>query len=37
VYIERADALDVIARYGGPDVLIYADPAYLAETKSGRA
>jgi DNA adenine methylase len=37
VYVEHADALDVIARYVGPDVLIYADPPYLAETRTGRA
>ncbi len=37
VYVEHGDALDLIARHAGPDVLIYADPPYLAETRTGRA
>ncbi|MGH3225472.1 MAG: DNA adenine methylase [Streptosporangiaceae bacterium] len=37
VYVEHADALEVITRYAAPDVLIYADPVYLAETRTGRA
>jgi DNA adenine methylase len=35
VQIECLPALDLIARYGGdPDVLLYADPPYLGETRS---
>jgi hypothetical protein len=33
VYIECADALDLIQRHAGPDALIYADPPYLRETR----
>ena len=36
VYVEHANALDLIARHAGPDVLIYADPPYLAETRTGQ-
>ncbi len=36
VYVENADALDVIARYAGPDALIYTDPPYLPATRTGR-
>lgn len=34
--IESTDALKLIPDYNHPDVLIYADPPYLAETRSGR-
>jgi DNA adenine methylase len=36
VYVEHADALELIARHAAPDVLIYADPPYLARTRTGR-
>lgn len=36
VYIERIDALDIVAKYAKPDVLIYADPPYLPGTRAGR-
>jgi DNA adenine methylase len=36
VHVENADALDVIARLARPDALIYADPPYLAATRTGR-
>jgi DNA adenine methylase len=36
VYVEHGEALAVIARHAGPDVLIYADPPYLAQTRTGR-
>lgn len=32
--IENRDALAVIGRFNGPDVLIYADPPYLHETRT---
>ena len=35
VFIEHCDALDVIARYAGPDALAYADPPYLSATRTG--
>ncbi|WP_342671080.1 DNA adenine methylase [Paenibacillus borealis] len=35
VQIENRPALQVIARYNRPDVLIYADPPYLLETRNG--
>lgn len=34
--IENRDALDVIARHHGADVLIYADPPYLSSTRTQR-
>lgn len=37
VNIEHADALDVIARYGTPDAVIYADPPYLDATREGQS
>lgn len=37
VYVEHRDALDLIARYSAPDVLIYADPPYLPGARTGRA
>jgi DNA adenine methylase len=36
VQIENQPALQIIERYRRPDVLIYADPPYLLETRSGR-
>lgn len=33
--IENAPACDVIRRYNGSDVLIYADPPYVLSTRSG--
>ncbi len=37
VQIEHMDALELIARYNRPDVLMYVDPPYLRSTrKSGR-
>lgn len=36
VYVEHRPAIDLIARHTGPDVLIYADPPYLATTRTGR-
>lgn len=36
VVIERRPALQVIDRYDVPDALIYADPPYLHETRSGK-
>lgn len=36
VQIESQPALKLIERYRRPDVLIYADPPYLLETRSGR-
>lgn len=35
VIIEHQHAIDVINKYDGPDVLIYCDPPYLAETRNG--
>ncbi|SEO01909.1 DNA adenine methylase [Paenibacillus sophorae] len=35
VQIENRPAMQVIARYNRPDVLIYADPPYLLETRNG--
>ena len=35
VYVEQADALKLIRRHSAADVLIYADPPYLAETRTG--
>lgn len=35
VQIENRPAFQVIARYNRPDVLIYADPPYLLETRNG--
>ncbi|CAM3878399.1 DNA adenine methylase [Cohnella lubricantis] len=35
VQIEQRPALDVIARYAREDVLIYADPPYVAKTRNG--
>lgn len=32
--IESRDALSVVRRFNGPDVLIYADPPYLHETRT---
>lgn len=34
--IENRDALAVVRRFNGPDVLIYADPPYLHETRTQR-
>lgn len=34
--IESRDALSVVRRFNGPDVLIYADPPYLHETRTQR-
>jgi DNA adenine methylase len=34
--IENRDALSVVKRFNGPDVLIYADPPYLHETHTQR-
>jgi DNA adenine methylase len=36
VVVERRPALQVIARYDVPDCLIYADPPYVHETRSGK-
>ncbi|WP_326076867.1 DNA adenine methylase [Paenibacillus alba] len=36
VQIENRPALQVINRYNRPDVLIYADPPYLMETRNGK-
>lgn len=36
VVIERRPALQVIDRYDVPDCLIYADPPYLHDTRSGK-
>jgi DNA adenine methylase len=36
VYVEHADALDLIAKRAGPDALVYADPPYLATTRTGQ-
>ncbi|MBP1992529.1 DNA adenine methylase [Paenibacillus eucommiae] len=36
VQIENRPALQVITRYNRPDVLIYADPPYLMETRNGK-
>lgn len=36
VVVERRPALQVIDRYDVPDALIYADPPYLHETRSGK-
>ncbi|MGF9912796.1 DNA adenine methylase [Paenibacillus ehimensis] len=36
VQIEQQPALQVIERYEKPSVLIYADPPYLLDTRSGR-
>jgi DNA adenine methylase len=33
VYIECAEAAEVIARYDGPDTLFYVDPPYVGETR----
>lgn len=35
VMVEHLPALDVIAKYDGPDVLIYCDPPYPGSTRSG--
>jgi len=35
VQIECRPAIEIIDRYNRPDVLIYADPPYLAETRQG--
>lgn len=35
VQIECRPALEIIKRYNRPDVLIYADPPYLSETRNG--
>lgn len=32
--IDNQDALEVITRFNGPDVLVYADPPYLPETRT---
>lgn len=37
VQIENRPALQVIERYNRPDVLIYADPPYILEARSGGA
>lgn len=34
--IERRPAVEVIRKFNRPDVLIYADPPYLMETRGGR-
>ncbi|SKM81381.1 D12 class N6 adenine-specific DNA methyltransferase [Mycobacteroides abscessus subsp. massiliense] len=34
--IENRDAISVVKRFNGPDVLIYADPPYLHETRTQR-
>lgn len=36
VQIENRPALDVITRFNHPNVLIYADPPYLLETRHGK-
>lgn len=36
VQIEHKPALDLISRFQSPDVLIYADPPYLASTRGGK-
>ena len=36
VQIENRDAFDLIQRHNSPDTLIYADPPYMLETRSGR-
>jgi DNA adenine methylase len=36
VQIENQPALQLIQRYRRPDVLIYADPPYILDTRSGR-
>lgn len=36
VVVERRPALQVIDRYDVPDALIYADPPYVHETRSGK-
>jgi site-specific DNA-adenine methylase len=35
--VENADALDLIRKHAGPGSLVYADPPYLAETRTGQA
>lgn len=35
VEIENKPALDLIPRYSNPDTLIYADPPYMPETRTG--
>jgi DNA adenine methylase len=37
VIIEDRPALEVIAKYGAPDAVIYCDPPYLDATRSARA
>ena len=37
VYVESADALDLIRKHAGPCALVYADPPDLAETRTGQA
>jgi len=36
VQLEQQPAIQLIQRYNRPDVLIYADPPYLLDTRSGR-
>lgn len=36
VLIENTDALSLLRRYDRPDALIYLDPPYLPETRSGK-
>jgi DNA adenine methylase len=36
VQIENRPAIDLIKKYNGPDILIYADPPYLLSTRSRR-
>lgn len=36
VQIECRPALDILRRYAGADVLVFADPPYLAEVRKGR-
>lgn len=37
VVIENRDAVDVITQYSAPDAVIYADPPYLASTRTAMA
>lgn len=37
VHVEHTDALDLVTRYATPDVLIYADPPYLPQTRTGQS
>lgn len=36
VIIEHGDAVELIGRYDRPDALVYADPPYLSDVRSGK-